>query len=403
MKLKRKNPLKRYEIYKAIKNGWSFKKILNTFKVSTKTVWDIKRNGFYKSDRTIILVNTIREKYPYFTLKQIKYYLKENYNLDIQISTIYYKTCKTIDRNLYKLIKLLLNDGETEYAVKILEDFLFIQWEYLEVLEKIEDEKLSMSLLADKYYYLLYTGKLTSLNEALVQAENYLKICKDKNLNYSYYKWFNIKIRILQALGKYREVLEIFNYEEIIKLPFNLKSYIFAVVVSCGIKLGDKKAINLLNFYKRRFSSKRNRNSKISKDYKLFLRNQYASLGKFNLALKYMDEPFLHFWIGNYRKFFRIKEELPIEMKIPMEVSLAICYLFSKNFFGFLKIADRIQYEVKSFPAYSDEVSLVLALKEVFWGKYNNAIEIISKSNSKILRCISNKDYSMLSKYRKIE
>jgi len=399
----RKDIILKYKIYKAIKQNKKISEIARVFKVSTKTVLDIKKNGFYKIDKILVIINSIREKNPSFTLNQIKEYIKEHYNLNISLSAIYYKTKKEIDKKLFELLKILINDNEIEYAVNILKQFLFISWEYLEILENIEDKFLNYSLLADKYYYLLYNGKLELSDKTLDKIENIMKLCKENELNYSYYKWLNLKMRVLQAIGKYDEILKAYNYNEIIKLPFNIKSYIFAVVSSVGIRLNNKQAIDTINFFRRRFKSERNRKGNIGKDYRIFLRNSFASLGKIKLAISYDNEPFLNFWLGNYKKIFKISKNLSIEMKLPLEISLALCYLFSKDLFSFIKIIDKIKSELKGFPTYNDDLIMALALREVISNRYENARELLSKSNTRTLKAVLNKNYKELGKYRKIE
>jgi hypothetical protein len=399
----RKDIFLKYRIYKALKKKLSISKISKIYKVSTRTIIEIKKNGFYKVDKLKLLINSILEKEPNFTLHQIKNFLNENYNISLSISTIYYKTSKTIDKKLAKFIQMLIEDGEFNEASKILSQFLYLPSETLYLLEKVDDNLLNYSLLADKYYYLLYSGKI-SVNDSLLEiCEKYMKICKEDQLNYSYYKWLNLKLRILQGLGKYEEVIKNFDYKEIIKLPFNLKSFIFAVVCNCGIVLNNKIGIKCLNFFKRRFKSRRNQIKEISEDYKSFLMNQYVSLGMPKTAYQYKKEPFLDVFMGNYRKFFKIYNSLTIEMKIPSQILISWCYLFTKNFLLFLKTANKIQKNLEKFPVYKDSFIMTLALKEVIWGNYENAKNLLKSSSLKVLRAIADNNPNVLGKYRKYE
>ncbi len=399
----RKDILLKYKIYKALKNRIPISKISKIYKVSTKTIIEIKKNGFYKIDKIKLMINEILEKEPKLTLSQIRQLIKQKYNINLSISAIHYKLSKTLDKKLVKIVELLIEDEEYDEAVKILSQFLYLSVENFYLLEKIEDNLLNYSLLADKYYHLLYSGKLQVNEKILEMCEKYMEICKKRQLNYSYYKWLNLKLRILQALGEYEEVIKNFNYSEIIKLPFNLKSFILAVVCSCGIILNNKNGIKCLNFFKRRFKSKRNQIKEISEDYKSFLMNQYVSLGMPKIAYQYKKSPILDVFMGNYRKFFKIYHTLTIEMKIPSQILISWCYLFTKNFLLFLKMANKIQKNLEKFPSYRDNFIMTLALKEIIWGNYENAKKLLSSSSLNALKAIAENNPNILGKYRKYE
>jgi len=399
----RKDILLKYKIYKALKNKIPILKISKIYKVSTKTIIEIKKNGFYKIDNIKLIINEILEKEPKLTLSQIKLSIKQQYNINLSLSTIYYKLSKTLDKRLVKIVELLIEDEEYDEAVKILSQFLYLSVENFYLLEKINDNLLNHSLLADKYYYLLYSGKLEVNEKILEMCNEHMEICKERELNYSYYKWLNLKLRILQALGKYEEVIKNFNYKEIIKLPFNLKSFIFAVVCACGIILNNKNGIKCLNFFKRRFKSRRNQIKEISEDYKGFLMNQYVSLGMPKIAYQYKKSPILDVFMGNYRKFFKIYNTLTIEMKIPSQILISWCYLFTKNFLLFLKMANKIQKNLEKFPSYRDNFIMTLALKEIMWGNYENAKKLLSSCSLNVLKAIAENNPNILGRYRKYE
>ncbi|MEM2174540.1 MAG: hypothetical protein ABIL52_03950 [candidate division WOR-3 bacterium] len=399
----RKSIFLKYKIYKAIISGIPISKLSKMFKVSTKTILDIKKNGFYKKDEILEIINMIREKFPHFTLKEIKNYLKIYYNVDLSITSIHYKINKEIDENLYQFLEIVVNEGNSHIASEILKNFLSIDWPYNRILEKIDDKFLNYSLLADKYYYLLYSGKLRPNDELLKVIEKYMEICKEKELKYSYYKWFNLKIRILQALLRYDEIIKIFNYKEIIKLPFPLKSYILAVVAQVSLILNDKNNISVINFFKRRFKSKRNRFGKLSNDYKQFLFNYYLSSGKPKIASSYIHNSIINLLTGNYRKFLKLNLKLTIEQKIPQEILKSWCYLFSKDFFRFLKIVNKVKNELESFPVYTNEFLLTLALKEAIMGNYESMRNLLKRTNNKILKAISEGKPNILGRYRKFE
>jgi len=135
----RKDILLKYKIYKALKNKIPILKISKIYKVSTKTIIEIKKNGFYKIDNIKLIINEILEKEPKLTLSQIKLSIKQQYNINLSLSTIYYKLSKTLDKRLVKIVELLIEDEEYDEAVKILSQFLYLLVENFYLLETITD------------------------------------------------------------------------------------------------------------------------------------------------------------------------------------------------------------------------------------------------------------------------
>jgi len=406
------SPLKKYLIYKAICEGKSIRTIKKHFNCSIETILKIKNKAknslipYFEVDELGYLIYKIKEKNPFFSLKDIQLYLKQNYNIKFSISTISNKlkfyclySFEPMPKDILELFKVLISDKKFVEACEILK-YYRLSYENYYLLENLPDDYLPIPSFCDKVIYLIENKKLS-----YEQQLDYLKKIDIMLKNYyndlNYYNLLQLKFYILKVLGNFEEVVRIYNNEKenINKLPLFLKMEFYKEILSCSLSnhpdIAHKIVFKILKIKKYPY-------------IKSLIFRTLVSLGYINKALNYSREPVLDFMSGKYRKFNRDygKFQKIIEgtnLKIIYDCLFAQSKLLSNEFFNFLQAINNIIYDVKIYKFYTPDYLNTLALKYAIEGDYKKVREILKEGITNTQKAILTKNYKILSKYRKQE
>lgn len=410
---KSKMPLiKKYLIYKDILKGIPIRKISKKYNCSTESILKIKKKigvskiPYFEIDELTKIIHKIRVKHPFFTLRDVKNYIKRRFGIDISISTIYYKVgrygLKVMNEEVLELFKLLIENNETEHACEILRFFRLPEEEYY-LLEKLPEKDLPLTAFCDKLIYLMVNQGLTQ-----EEQENYLSLIKKLLKKYKktiyYFELLFVKIIILRALNRSQEIYELYlrHKNEIDRLPTYFKIDMLIMISDAIVPTKPNISKSIL------FKVMKTKLAKSMFRENIF--RMLVNLGYINLASKYSYEPSIELFRGNYRKFISeiknyIKDISLKHIKVINLSFLSVAKLFSLRVFDFVREMNNLKALISNDKFHRKELNIYFSLKYAIEGNYKKAREILRKDleSSRIIKAIILRKTDFLSIHRKQE
>lgn len=407
------SPLKKYMIYKSLCQNKSIRQISKEFKCSVNTILHIKKKAknsiipYLEVDELGYLIYKVKEQNPFFTMGQIRNYLKKKYNLSISISTIsnklqnynLYKT-KTMSGELLELFKILIEENKLAQAGEILKYYKLDSKDYY-LLEKIPDSYLPTYAFVYKVIFLIQNQKLT-IEEQINYLQKIEEIMESNKNTLDYFYLLFLKIFILKIHGKFQEILRIYNEHksQIEKLPFQLRYEFILNLANIFIVLEPKLAKTLT------FKMIKKKNIDKEGVFRLLV-----GLGYIKTAKSIKDDVILDMVLGKYNSFLSKAKSLIESAKFIQSRLLYKCLhcnsilLLKGNFVNFLVMLNEIEKEIENYKFYLPEFKTILMLRYSVEGKYDKVRDLLSEGSkfSNTLRAIYHKDYTILSSYRKQE
>jgi hypothetical protein len=408
--------VEKYLIYKAILEGKSYRRIRKELGCSIETILKIKKQinfsdiPYFKFDELGYLIYSIKNDNPFFTMKDIKHFLKEQYNIEVAVSSIANKLkpyCLydfyPMPKNVLELFKMLIEDKNLSHASHFLK-FYRLNFKDCYLLKNFSDEMLPIPLLVNKVIYIFENDKLSEIEvlSYLSKVNKLLDSFPKKTLDF-YYLLF-LKIYILQILTKFDKIFEIYesHEDEINKLPNYIKIEFLTTIASCYIKQGKTdKGYKLI----RKLSNLRKLKNKDE------LLKLLVSIGHVSEAQKFSKDIFLYFAKGDYKKFIHLYKEQKNEIEgLDLKILYKCFYIISRMFlgltYGFLEKFSEIERDVKTYKIHSDAFVILKSLDSAIRGEFEKAKEILkelSKDIPKTYEAIISGNYKILSRYRKQE
>ncbi|MCX7947252.1 MAG: hypothetical protein N2504_01535 [candidate division WOR-3 bacterium] len=407
------SPLKKYMVYKSLCQNKSIRHISKEFKCSVSTILHIKKKAknsivpYLEVDELGYLIYKVKEQNPFFTINQIRTYLKEKYNLNIAASTISNKLqnynlykVKTMSGELFELFKILIEENKLAEASEILKYHKLDSKNYY-LLEKIPDNYLPTYAFVYKIIYLIQVQKLT-IEEQIIYLQKIEETMKTNKNTLNYFYLLFLKIFILKIHGKFQEILKIYDEHksQIEKLPFQLKYEFILNLANVFIVLEPKLAKSLT------FKMIKKKNIDKEGVFRLLV-----GLGYIKTAKSIKDDAILDMISGKYNIFISKAKSLIENTKFVQSRLLYKCLncnsmlLLKGDFVNFHTRLNEIEKEIENYKFYLPEFKTILMLKYSIEGKYDKVRDLLNEGSkfSNTLKAIYNKDYTLLSSYRKQE
>lgn len=410
------NTLKRYLIYKELESGKSIREVAKEFSCSTRTVLKIKKFGYLRVCQKALIINEIFENYPHFTLEDIKNYLKNNYKIELPISTIYYnlRFGKMPKKDIIDLIEFLISKGEFFEIKKIL-NYYKLSRNYIEIILKIPENFLNLNEKILKLEYIVMNYKINE-DQRNFYLNQINKLMEENNYNLYFFKLLKIKFFFLYQISKFDEVISDFQkYKEKIFSLKDEKLRTEIITFYCGtindfLPKESKKLIDFLLSKKKTY-----RNDEVLK----FLSGALTTLGyieKSKNLKAFSTNYFYDMVMGNYKNYIKnvrpqlkqaLKDNKALIQKFTIIYNLAISYLFSGNFSKFLDILKILEGRFPKIDFYTERLKYLYALRDALIlnkeSAYKNLMEFAISQLKNSLICLINRDYISLSKYKKGE